>query len=404
MKKILKIKRIMSNRLVWLSLGLLLLLLAYLSFELFPSCNYNWVVLLLAAFTYLLLSGLKTKIVTIKILFFNISAIFFALFLFESYLWLRDIWPPKAVVVETHSAGGYGVAHPYLGYGPKYDGIFTVKKTLDSEVIYDISYKIKDGLRYTPNSNENSENCALFFGCSFTFGQGLTDTSTLPFFFNQCAREKYKVFNYGFKGYGPHQMLSTIENRVVKDIQGFNKEKIAVYSFIPHHIHRAAGYSIWDYDGPKYEIIEDHLRKVGTFRNLPIGIDKILNKSYIYKLLLFEKKASHYDIMRAIEIMKKANELLIKQNVVLYVFVWDNPSAIENAFQKHNDYYYFLDEMKKNNIKTFFLHDAICDYAEKKNTYKLHHLEGHPNGLANEKIANYIYSQLNDFKPTTKEK
>lgn len=397
------IERIKLRLLAWLLVGFLLLILAYLSFEVFPSCNYNWILILFAAFTFLLISGLRTKIMTFKILLFNISAIFFALFLFESYLWLKDIWPPKASIVETHSEGGYGTTHPYLGYGPKHDGIFTVKKTLDSEIIYDISYTIKDGLRYTPNSNEKSENCALFFGCSFTFGQGLSDSSTLPFFLNQYSEEKYKIFNYGFKGYGPHQMLSTVENRVTEDILGFNKEKIAIYSFIPHHIHRAAGYSIWDYDGPKYEIIEDRLIKVGTFRYLPFEIGKRLIRSYIYKRLFFNKKASRYDFMRTIEIIKKANELLLRQNVVFYVFLWDNPSAIEDIFQNLNIYYYFLDEMKKNNIKTFYLHNAISDYTEKKNNYILHHHEQHPNALANAKIANYIYLQLNNSKLTTKE-
>ena len=50
--------------------------------------------------------------------------------------------------------------------------------------------------------------------------------------------------------------------------------------------------------------------------------------------------------MRTIEIIKKSNELLLKDGVIMYVFVWDNDIK---SFQ--NDYYYFIDEMKKNNIK-----------------------------------------------------
>src|ERR1035437_7324521 len=89
MKKIIKTKVMSLSCLMWLILGLLLLPLAYLSFKKFS--DYSWVVILLATFTYLLLLGLKTKIVPLKILFFNISAIFFALFLYEGFLWLRNI-------------------------------------------------------------------------------------------------------------------------------------------------------------------------------------------------------------------------------------------------------------------------------------------------------------------------
>jgi hypothetical protein len=377
-----------------LLLGLLLLPLAYLSFKKFS--DYSWVVILLASFIYLLLLGLKTKSVTLKKLFFNISAIFFTLFLYEGFLWLRNISLTNGKSVKT--SGDYAAAHPYLGYGSKNDGVFTSKGTINNDVIFDVSYTIKDGLRYTPNSNEKSQNCVLFFGCSFTFGEGLSDTSTLPFFFNQYSKQQYKVFNYGFTGYGPHQMLANIENRVAKDIQSYKNKKIAIYSFITDHVSRAAGYASWDQNGPNYEIIDGSLRKVGTFTKLPRIIVDHLARSHIYKRLFCERKPSHYDWMRTIEIIKKSNELLLKDSVILYVFVWDNPRSIVKSIQ--NDYYYFIDEMKKNNIKTFFLHDAIWDYDEKINTYSIHKDDLHPNGLANEKIAKYLYLQLKDYKQT----
>ena len=399
MKKIMKIELMSLSWLKWLLLGLLLLPLAYLSFKKFS--DYSWVIILLATFIYLLLLGLKTRIVTLKILFFNISAIFFALFLYEGFLWLRNISLTNGKSVQTsgdYTAGGYFAAHPYLGYGPNKDGVFTSKRTINNEVIYDVSYTIKDGLRYTPNSNEKSQNCVSFFGCSFTFGEGLSDTSTLPFFFNQYAKQQYAVFNYGFHGYGPHQMLADIENRVAKDIQVYKNKKIAIYSFMTNHIARAAGYGSWDQFGPKYEIIDGSLRKAGTFNKLPRIIVSKLTLSHIYKRLFCERKPSHYDLMRTIEIIKKSNELLLNDSVILYVFVWDNKESIVKSFQ--NDYNYFLNEMRRNNIKTFFLHDAIGDYDEKIDTYTLSNDDPHPNGLANEKIAKYLYLQLKDYKQT----
>jgi hypothetical protein len=374
----------------WLLLGLLLFPLAYLSFKKFS--DYSWVIILLATFSYLLLLGLKIKIVTFKILFFNISAIFFALFLYEGFLWLRNMSPTNGKSIQT--TGEYSVANQYLGYGPKNEGVFISKETINNEVIFDVSYTIKDGLRYTPNSNEKSHKCVLFFGCSFTFGEGLSDTSTLPFFFNQYANQQYNVLNYGFSGYGPHQMLANIENRVAKDIQVYKNQKIAIYSFIIDHVSRAAGYASWDQKGPKYETIDGSIRRVGAFSKLPRIIVNHLSHSYIYKRLFCERKPTHLDWMRTVEIIKKSNELLLKDNVHLYVFVWDNPRSIVKSIQ--SDYNYFIDEMKRNEIKIFFLNDAIWDYDEKINTYSIHKDDLHPNAMANKKIAEYLYLQLKD--------
>ena len=384
---------------IWLLSGLLIVPLVNLSFREFS--DYAWVVILIAIFTYLLLLGLMTRRVLFKILFFNISAIFFALFLFEGFLLIKERSQTSGKSVQKsgdYIAGAYFSPHPYLGYAPANDGVFTSKKTINNELIYDISYTIKDGLRFTPNSNDNSQNCVLFFGCSFTFGEGLSDTSTLPFFFNRYAKQDYKVLNYSFHGYGPHQMLANIENRVAKDLQGLRGKKNAIYSFMTFHIERAAGFASWDQKGPKYEIIDGNLSNAGTFSKLS---EKTLNKflrSYIYKRLFFERKPSHYDFIRAIEIIKKSNELLLKDSVTLYVLVWDN--VLSNAKSLQNDYSYFIDEMKKNNIKTLFLHDAIGDFVEKRLMYSIHTDDLHPNALANEKIAKYLYLQINDDQQT----
>ena len=86
--------------------------------------------------------------------------------------------------------------------------------------------EIKNGLRYAPNSNEKSTDCVLFLGCSFTFGEGLEDTTTLTYYFNQLAGQKFKVLNYGFHRYSPNQVLSNIENRVSDDVNRCSTKKL----------------------------------------------------------------------------------------------------------------------------------------------------------------------------------
>ncbi|HVO72588.1 MAG TPA: hypothetical protein VMT35_01080, partial [Ignavibacteriaceae bacterium] len=227
----------------WLIYGSLLLLSAYLSFKILHGIGCLWALIFLSVFMFFLVSGFKSGAYKLKIFFFSTAAAFLALCTFESILWLQDIAQEDSLKIETGNfKSAYGI-HPYLGYGSIRDGVFTAKIIYNKKIIYDAIYRIKGGLRDTPNSNEESGNCALFFGCSFTFGSGLADTSTLPYLFNQCSNRNYKVYNYGFEGYGPHQMLAIIENRLANDIKNYKNKKVAVYSFIPEHIRRAAGYS-----------------------------------------------------------------------------------------------------------------------------------------------------------------
>jgi hypothetical protein len=342
------------------------------------------------------LSGIKADKEGIKILFFDLSAVFLAFFLYEGYLWLSDnfLGDNHSVKTVTGTYSSNRGFNPYFGYGPKNDGAFTTKKTFDNRVLYNVVYTFKNGLRETPNTNETSINCALFFGCSFTFGAGLPDSATLPFYFNKFEKENYKVLNYGFDGYGPHQMLAGIQTRVDKDINGCDGKKVAIYSFIPEHIQRAAGLAIWDRDGPRYEIKDGKLVRDGTFRKFPKRISGRLRSSYIYNKLFFEKRPDRYDILRCVEIIKKAKELLNELNIRFYIFIWDNPSGLKNVFKDLEDFDLFVNKLKESKIRLFFLHDVIPDFDE-NDSYFLPH-DGHPSDLANEKIAEYLSEQIDD--------
>jgi len=386
-------------RLTWIKgllLGVLLLPLAYFSFEYFS--DYSWIIILSATFTYLLYIGVKTKTLALKILLFNISAFVFALFVYESFLCLT--MPSQTISSSLQMTGdngktNYDAAHPDLGYAINRNGVISTKRIINDEVIYKVSYTLKDGLRHTPNSNDTSRNCVLFFGGSFTFGDGLSDSATLPFYFNHFEKQKYHVLNYGYHGYGPHQMLSQIETRVADDIQGCSEENIAIYSFASFHIKRAAGRAIWDQNGPRYELINGELIRAGKFPNIPRKVGMI-SQSYIFNRLFFDKKPSHYDLNRALAIIKKSNELLLQYNVILYVFIWD--------YYPIREMDYFLEELKKNNIKTFFVTNAITDIRQKRKLYALHDHDSHPNALANEKIARYLHLQIYDTVQTIKDR
>ncbi|HVO76142.1 MAG TPA: hypothetical protein VMT35_19110, partial [Ignavibacteriaceae bacterium] len=131
------------------------------------------------------------------------------------------------------------------------------------------------------------------------------------------------------------------------------------------------------------------------FSILPDRFAERLRSSYIYKKFFFSRKASRNDVMRTIEIIKKSNQLLFDHKITLYVFVWDIPIGIENAFSDKNDYFFFIDQLKRDNVNILFLHDAIPDFNENENSYTFPN-DGHPNSLGNKKIAEYLNMQINN--------
>ena len=190
-------------------------------------------------------------------------------------------------------------------------------------------------------------------------------------------------------------MLSNIENRVPSDIQNCSNKKIAIYSYLPTaHIARSAGYSTWDQNGPEYKIVDGKLIQTGTFSSLPTKLNQVLSKSFIYRSVFVERKPTHDDLLLVIEIVKKSKELLQKDQVEFYVFIWDN---LNDAEKEETGLELFLAEMRNNNIRTFLLSDAIPDYKDNFDSYIIHKTDRHPNEIANKKIAAHIIEMLKDI-------
>jgi len=115
------------------------------------------------------------------------------------------------------------------------------RKTIGERTIYDATYhRDAAGARITPASPRGSSGRdVVFFGGSFTFGQGVNDDETLP---NQLAREVpgWRVTNFGFPGQGPAHMLERIQKPSA--LQPFTGGKLVVLDvFIPDHARRTIG-------------------------------------------------------------------------------------------------------------------------------------------------------------------
>jgi hypothetical protein len=123
--------------------------------------------------------------------------------------------------------------------GGQYQTSSTSKKT--GKKIYDVTYSIdKIGRRHTPVVLEKPRNnFLLFFGGSFTFGEGLEDNETIPYYSFQHT-DDYMPYNYGFHGHSAAEMLIKLSTNTIPD-EIKQKKGVLIYTFIDAHVIRVTG-------------------------------------------------------------------------------------------------------------------------------------------------------------------
>jgi hypothetical protein len=126
--------------------------------------------------------------------------------------------------------------------------------------VFDVAYRTDAyGRRRCPEPSQPATNFTAFFGGSFTFGEGLADADTLPAQFAARTPEMH-VYNYGFSGYGPQQVIAKLEEkRLAEEIPQSNGT--LVYVFMSAHVRRAIGslrmWAQWGRHFPYYAYGED---------------------------------------------------------------------------------------------------------------------------------------------------
>lgn len=155
-----------------------------------------------------------------------------------------------------------------LGYAALPDRTVRARRVDGDRVIYDAVYRTgPDGLRVVPGAANGTD--YLFFGCSLTVGEGVDDDETLPAAFVAALGGRVGARNFGFHGYGPHQMVRLLEiGRVTELVQG--PVRRAFYQSLSGHAARASGRAPWDTGGPSY-VLDDAspsgIRHLGPFHS-----------------------------------------------------------------------------------------------------------------------------------------
>jgi hypothetical protein len=137
------------------------------------------------------------------------------------------------------------------------------------------------------------------------------------------------VVNLGFHGYGPHQMLRSLEtDRVGPLVRGPAKQ--IIYQGIWEHPWRAAGHDGWDFYGPSYRLAGGRIEYAGPFRGHLAGFTlKVLRRSAFFRFALdqtlYRIRLTDADLERYTRILERSARLAReKYGTGLTVVYWDD--------------------------------------------------------------------------------
>ncbi len=354
---------------------------------------------LLMTIAFIIWFGLRAKKKLRKHLFFNLSAIFIALLLFEFFLTIGN--RPKSELTYSNT---YYTHDQELGYGVV-DNSFSVQATKrwkkSGKEIYDATYSFADGRRVTPGSDSSSKKYSVFLGGSFTFGEGINDTETLPYYYNQLYSQKRNIRNYGFHGYGTHQVYTIAKKYLVTDSALHTAENVEIfYWFIDPHILRANGYSQWDQNSAKFMVENGRIKHTGTFqesKNTRFLVSKILSfiwtNSGVFNRIK-NRVASRKDEIDLVLRLIKETHLLFKEKGFEFTVLVQNTSGSDPLFGKYfkNIQENIIQYLEEQSIQFIHVDEAVLHGNQTDN-----HLfipgDGHPTGEFNRHLANILCKQ-----------
>jgi hypothetical protein len=296
------------------------------------------------------------------------------------------------------------LADEQLGHAPRANTRVRGRRSAGGEQLYDVVYTIdSNGTRVTPTyRGDGTPACILFFGGSFTFGEGVNDTEAMPYIVGVKTSDRYRVFNFGYRGYGPHQMLSALEHGMVDDVVQDCKPQYVFYQTIRAHIKRSAGVRpmLVDKHGPRYRLRDNgELVYDGRFdeaSNMPE--ETIVRRSTAYELL------SQSFLFKEIH----RGTVIQSENIALLASIVDASRRIAESRWPGSEFHVILWNdrfdpkgkmlewaLEEGQFALHRISDIIPDYLGDKGKYQIHEEhDSHPNALAHERLADYVVREV----------
>jgi hypothetical protein len=339
-------------------------------------------------------------------LWFNGGCLLAGLALFEGYFWAAR---PEGFRDARVDRGDYAqqiyAPDEELGWAPRPGVVANQRTFYQGDLLYDVTYTIgANGLRVSSPDGDAApqQRCIPFFGCSFTFGQGLEDDQTLPFQVDLRSDGRHRTFNFGVMGYGAHQMLSALQHGLVDEAMRCDPTEVShvVYQAISDHVRRAAGRLWWNRRGPSYRLTGDgEVRPAGRFedrRDPEKGFVRLIGnqlmKSMTYEAVIEGEYVHKFDretLDLYLGIVGEARDLIHARYPcsAFHVLLWDEDNVDNRAIR---------DGLRKMDVEVHLMSDILPDYepGALNEAYLLEKRDPHPNARANALIAQYVVREI----------
>lgn len=267
---------------------------------------------------------------------------------------------------------------------PNVKSISTAKSSITGTTIYKVQVTIDEyGRRYTPKPPLNHSNI-LFFGDSFTFGEGVNDEETYPYFVSK-RRPESAIYNLGVPGMGLNDILYDLEYGDLVRYKDISKRKtLSVYTYMNDHLNRFFCSMNCYQEGQQWILkkanYDRNLNFQGTFaqsNSIKIWLYKFLAKSELLKFLgvnwPIRFSDDHFDIFaRAILKLKKLSAEKFGSEEFYFVFYPRDTSLIYARG--------LIPYLKKYNIK-YIIYEGI-DFDLIKDNIDSIPLDHHPTPMA----------------------
>ena len=273
-----------------------------------------------------------------------------------------------------------------LGYAPARNKRILAQLTMQGHTLYTVTYTLdSNGRRVTPPANNRSE-CVVFFGDSYTFGEGLDDRETMPWLVG--TQSGYSVVNLGFSGYGPHQMLAALQTWRAGDSLDCTPRAF-VYQAIGEHASRAAGYAPWDQHGPQYLLTPTGLTSDGHFDDhAKARVRMQLTKSALFRHYLFylppliQHRAR---LVSAIVETSRQRVAALYPDAAFEVIFWNDDTNASVAT---------LGALQRAHLTVRLVSDILPGYPQQAAQYERSPYDRHPNAAADQLIARDVMKTI----------
>jgi hypothetical protein len=287
-------------------LGLIALMEVRHFFPLFRLFTFIFVFLLLADIASLLRGKWRDGLLVLASLAFGICLLEAA----------ANILEPKTSINMTR---GWSVRQPIIGWGPEHAGRYHAEKhdPKTGATIYDADYTIDSNLlRQTQSSTTGPT--IVFFGDSYTFGDGVNDADTLSQVFADSLNRKERVLNLAFTGYGPQQFLRELETGLFDAVIG-SQPKLFIFVAAAWHAERTACKAYWTPFAPRFALENGRVAFKGTCNEgANLWVREWLENTASYRSFIepYRHKVSHGDVELYIRILLAAVNLAKEKYVI----------------------------------------------------------------------------------------